>query len=198
MNKKQFLDSLSEKLRGFPEEDAKKSLEYYSEIIDDRIENGENEEEAVAGLGNIDDILAQILADTPLPRIVKEKVKPKRNLIGWEIALILLGAPLWIPLAIAILAVILSLYVILWSVVISVCATAAVLIFSAVALLGAGAVMLFTGHAVQGILILGTVFICTGSFILVFIICKALVRGAVALCKAIVFGIKSIFVRKGK
>ena len=48
MSKTEFLTELKKALEGLPEEDIEKSLEYYSEMIDDRIEDGLSEEEAVA------------------------------------------------------------------------------------------------------------------------------------------------------
>ena len=117
MNKEQFLIELAAALAGLPEEDIEKSLEYYSEMIDDRTEDGISEEEAVAALGTIAEIRAQIIKDTPLPKIIKEKVKPKRSFRGWEIAMIIIGFPLWFPLLIAAAAVVFSVYVTLWSVI---------------------------------------------------------------------------------
>mgnify|MGYP003303956627 CR=1 FL=1 len=74
MNKEQFLIELASALAGLPEDDIEKSLEFYSEMIDDRIEEGLTEEEAVAEIGSIDEIRAQIIKDIPLPKIIKEKV----------------------------------------------------------------------------------------------------------------------------
>ena len=105
MNKEQFLLDLASALAGLPEEDIEKSLEYYSEMIDDRIEEGLSDEEAVADLGSIEEIRAQIIKDTPLPKLIKEKVKPKRSLSGLEITLIIIGSPIWFSLLVAAAAV---------------------------------------------------------------------------------------------
>lgn len=51
--------------------------------------------------------------------LIKAKLKPSRELKGWEIALLVLGAPLWLPLIIAFAAVLLSVYAVIWSVIIS-------------------------------------------------------------------------------
>lgn len=48
MDKRTFLNSLREQLYGLSQSDIDKSLEYYSEMIDDRMEDGVSEEEAVA------------------------------------------------------------------------------------------------------------------------------------------------------
>ena len=108
MNKYEFLGRLRERLAGLPPKDIEKSLDYYAEIIADRVEDGMSEEEAVAALGTLDEIVAQILEDTPLPKLVKEKVRPKRALRTWEILLIVLGFPLWLPLLITFASIIFS------------------------------------------------------------------------------------------
>lgn len=196
MNKKEFLDTLREKLQGFPEEYIKKSLEYYGEMIDDRIENGESEDEAVAGLGDIDSIISQILSETPLPRLVKERVKSKSSLTGWGIALIIIGAPLWLPIILSVVAIILSVYMALWAIVLSVFAVGFALVASAVALTFAGIVFLTTGHPLQGLLILGVVSICTGVGILTFIVLRYMTKGIIAICRAIISVIKKAFISK--
>ena len=48
MNKFDFLTHLRTKLWSIPKEDAERSVEFYSEMIDDRMEEGLSEEEAVA------------------------------------------------------------------------------------------------------------------------------------------------------
>ena len=51
MKKSEFLSELKKYLYGLPEEEIKESLDYYAEIIDDRIEDGADEETAVDGVG---------------------------------------------------------------------------------------------------------------------------------------------------
>lgn len=71
MNKQAFLSALRKGLTGLPENDIEHSIEFYSEMIDDRIEEGMSEEEAAASIGNIDDIVSQILSETSLTKLVK-------------------------------------------------------------------------------------------------------------------------------
>lgn len=104
MNKKEFLDALSDKLSVFSEEDRKKSVDYYSEIIDDGIEDGLTEEEAVAKIGDVTDVAAGIIADAPIKTIVKQKVKRSKTLT----VLAIIGSPLWIALGAAAAAVIIA------------------------------------------------------------------------------------------
>ena len=92
MNKQEFLAALQSGLRGLPRGDIQHWVEFYREMVEDRMEDGMSEEEAVAALGPVRDIVAQILSETPLPRLVHEKVKPKRPMKAWEIILLVLGA----------------------------------------------------------------------------------------------------------
>ena len=180
MSKEQFLIELAAALSGLPEDDIEKSLEYYSEMIDDRVEDGLSEEEAVADLGSIEDIKTQILKDIPITKIIKEKVKPKRSFRGWEIAVIIIGFPLWFPLLIAAGAVIFSVYVTLWSVIVA-------------GLLGSLPIFIL-GNAAAGMLLIGAGLLCAGLGILWFFLCVAVTKAIVWLTKVF---IKSIFIGKG-
>ena len=73
MNKNEFLSALRAALSGLPEADVKERISFYSESIDDRIEEGRTEQEAVSELGTVEEIAAQIIAETPLVKIVKKK-----------------------------------------------------------------------------------------------------------------------------
>ena len=115
MTKQELTFTLAEKLNGLPWEEVERSMEYYDEMINDRMEEGMSEEQAIAALGSIDEIAAQILADIPLSRIVRAKIKPKRSLRAWEIILLILGSPLWLSLLLAAFSVVLSLFASFWA-----------------------------------------------------------------------------------
>ena len=65
MNKQEFLDALQGGLSGLPKEDLQRILDFYSEIIDDCVEDGLSQEEAVATLGSVDEILASLQTESP-------------------------------------------------------------------------------------------------------------------------------------
>ena len=198
MNKKEFLACLRERLSGLPQADIEERLAFYDEMIDDRMEDGLSEEEAVAELGPIDEIVAQIVAETPLTRIVRERMKPARRIRAWEIILLVLGFPLWFPLLIAAFAVLLSIYIVIWAVIISLWA---VDLSFAVACLGcvAGGVLLLIGTGVSpGLVVLSAGLVLAGLAVLLFFVCKAAGKGALILAKKIALGIKSLFLRKEK
>ena len=60
MNKSEFLSELRTRLKGLPQNEIEERLSFYGEAIDDRIEEGVPEEDAVLEIGSIDDIVAQI------------------------------------------------------------------------------------------------------------------------------------------
>ena len=194
MTKSEFLAGLRSALAGLPEADIEKSLDFYSEMIDDRVEDGISEEEAVAALGSIEDIKTQILKDIPITKIIKEKVKPKRSFRGWEIAVIIIGFPLWFPLLIAAAAVIFSVYVTLWSVIVALFAADVAFFAAAVAGLLGSLPIFILGNAAAGMLLIGAGLLCAGLGILWFFLCIAVTKAIVWLTKVF---IKSIFIGKG-
>jgi DUF4097 and DUF4098 domain-containing protein YvlB len=73
MNKIEFLEQLEARLRGINVVDRVRSLDYFSEMIDDCIENGMSEDEAVASLGSIDEIAVRITQEAPESPLRAEK-----------------------------------------------------------------------------------------------------------------------------
>ena len=197
MNKSDFIDALRERLAGLPKEDIEARIDFYSEAIDDRVEEGLSEEEAVRDVGDIDEIASQIIADTPLLKLAKERIRPRRRLSAWEIALLSLGAPIWLSLVIAAVASLVAIYLSLWSAVISLWAAFASLVGGALGGLVTGAVIGFGGEVGAGIVTLGASLACFGFALLAFVGCKAATKGCVWLLKACIRFIKKSFVKKG-
>ena len=94
MTKNEFLSSLSQTLAELPEQDVAQSLAYYSEMIDDYMENGMTEEEAVETLGSVEEVSAQILADVPVQDRTEDEPAPRKSMEVWKIVLLILGSPL--------------------------------------------------------------------------------------------------------
>ena len=80
MTKQEFLSKLRSGLVGLPQNEVEERLEFYSEMIDDRMEEGISEEEAISDIGNVDEIISRIISEIPLTKIVKEKITPNKNL----------------------------------------------------------------------------------------------------------------------
>lgn len=196
MNKQEFLSKLRQGLSGLPQEDVEERIGFYGEMIDDRMEEGLSEAEAVGEIGTVDAVVTQILADTPLTKLVKERVKPNRALKAWEIVLLVLGSPIWLSLMIAAFAVILSVYVVFWSAVVSLWAV--VVSVAACALSGVVAAGIFAvqGNGLIGLAMLGAGLCCMGLTIFLFFGSKAASKGLLLLTKKIALGIKSLFMKK--
>ena len=116
MVKLEFLMALEKALAQLPEEDRKASIEYYSEIIDDRMEEGMPEAEAVASLGPVEKIAEQTLMELPLSTLVKNKIKSRGKRTVGELLLLILGFPVWFPVLVTVVAVIFAVYVCIWAV----------------------------------------------------------------------------------
>ena len=196
MNKNEFLATLRERLNGLPEEDIIKSIDFYGEMLDDRIEDGMSEEEAVSDLGNIEEIISQILSAVSLPKLVKEKVKPKRALKAWEIVLLVLGAPLWIPLLAAVILTVLAVYLSVWSVIISLYAVDLSIAVSGLACIGVAVALLFDGQFVPAGVVFGAGLVCMGLAILLLFAFNLVTKGILWVSKKVLLGIKGLFIGK--
>ena len=198
MNKIEFSLELSKALEGLPNDDIKEKVMFYVEMIDDRIDEGMSEADAVADVGSPEKIAEEIIAEFPLKKLVKEKIKPKRRLRGWEIALICIGFPVWLPLAISALAIIISLYVVLWSLVVSAWAVFASLIGGALGGVVGGVITAIFNNQVAGIVLTSGGLVCGGLAIFSLFGCLAATKGTAKLSKRIVLGIKRMFMKKGE
>lgn len=198
MKKSEFLAELKKRLAGLPEEDIKESLDYYGEIIDDRMEDGMSEEEAVATVGSPAQVASKIWGDIPIPAFDKEQTAPRRSLRAWEIVLLVLGSPIWLSLLAAAAVVIIAVYIVMWS--------ALAVLYAAEIVFGVGAVfgivystvILIQGSIGTGLFLLGAGIVLAGLSILTFHGCIYATRGLLWLSKRIFLGIISCFVRKEK
>ncbi len=197
MTKQEFLEALGRGLRGLPPEEARERLSFYDEMIDDRMEEGLSETEAVAAIGAPEDVIEQIAAEIPLAHLVRERVRPRRRLRAWEIVLLVLGFPLWFPLLLAFAAVVLSVYIVLWSLVVSLWAVDLSLAAGALAGLFAAAVLFLRGSGSAALAALSAGILCVGLAILFFFVCLAAGRGLVKLTKKTALSLKTGLVQKG-
>ena len=182
-------------LSSLPKEDIESRVNFYSEMIDDRIEEGIAEEQAVRELGPANVIAAQTIIDLAGQKKEHDDVKIKRTRKGWEIALIAIGSPIWFSLLISAAAVVfsvtLSLFVALWSVEIS---------FAAGAIAGVAALplSLINGNVAVGFLLFGAGLVCAGLAAILFNVCKMASIGLWKLSKMFASKIASLFVVKEK
>jgi hypothetical protein len=65
LNKEQYLRRLRSLIRVLPNSEQITILDFYGEMIEDKIENGETEDQAVAELGNVNALAQKILTENP-------------------------------------------------------------------------------------------------------------------------------------
>ena len=195
MRKEEFLSTLRSQLAGLPKEDIEEQIEFYSEAIDDRIEEGQSEEEAVRAVGGVDQAVTQIAENTPLSKLVKEKVVPKRKISAFEVILIILGFPLWFPLLVTAFVLFLVFYLLVWVLVLVVYSIELAFMSSSVGSL----VLLFYGLS-QGIfepMYIAIFILGLGLSIAFFFVCIGSTKITIKLSKKILLGIKKKFMRRG-
>jgi len=197
MTKLEFLAELRQYLAGLPLEDIEKSVDYYKESIDDRMEDGLTEEEAVAAMGDTKTIASEILAEASLPPVVKKLKKPlKPKTRGWEIVLLILGFPLWFPLLMSFAAIVLSVYIVLWTVAVSLYSLPVAFGASALALLLTAVVNFLTGGFLVAVLASGCCLVLAGLCIFSILLCNLLVKAAAWCTKMLWRCLKNLFVKK--
>ena len=196
MTKLDFLNALERGLQQLPQEERERHLSYYSEMLDDMIEDGTDEEQAVATLGDAGALAGEILRETSLPVLVKSRVKPQK---GWDtgsIVFMILCSPIWIPVSLVLLSLVLTVYICIWSVFIALFAVAAGILVSGAALIAAP---WFAAPAValpDGLLMAGGGLIVIGLGILAVLGVLAVGKGLVRLTGLFARWIRSLFIKK--
>ena len=196
MTKPEFLEALKNALSGLPQEDIEERIDFYSEMIDDKIEEGILETQAVASIGEVEAIVSQIVAEVPISKLVKQKIKRENKLKTWEIVLLAVGSPIWASLLIAFLAVVLSLYISLWAVIISLWSVFVSFVASGFSGLVSGTVFSFTGNGVSGLFIIGTSLVALGLGVFCFFGCTAATKGVLILTNKLVLWFKNALLGK--
>lgn len=178
MNKKKFLLRLKRALRGCAPAEIQNRLAFYAEMIDDRMEEGLTEKDAVLEIGAPEKIADEILSE-----MKAEGKEAKRPLGTGAKILIALGSPVWLSLVIAVfavvfslavsaLAIVFSLFVCLFAVLISLCAVGVSLGVSGAACIVGSVVCAFTGRIPEALMIAGTGFVLLALGVIFFHLCR--------------------------
>lgn len=195
MTMDEYLSALESGLSQLPEEERKKQISYYEELFADMKEEGLSDAEIVEKLGNPKKAAEEILAEMPLPLLIKSRVKPKKGWTVLTVILLILGSPIWLSIAVALLAVILSVYVVIWAVVV-------VLFCVVLAILAAGifGVFLFAINlipaTVSSLFVLGLGLLCLGLTAPALLGAIVVTKGICKLTGRIAKWIRSLFIRK--
>ena len=160
MTKQEFLSELERALGKLPHAEVEQALAFYGEAISDRMEDGLSEAEAVAGLGPVDEIAAQIAAETPpIPRAIARANTGSRTL---NIVLLSVFSPIWIPIVLALAAATLAVYVAIWAVIAALWAVDAVLVLMPFAGLAALTSTVGGGMPLPGVFVFGLSLVSSG------------------------------------
>lgn len=183
MMKKMFLDRLRSRLSHLPKEEQDERIAFYSEMIDDRVEDGLTEEEAVKSITSIDEITKEVITDIEVvdskDNINKKRIKEKTTKFVKDkkktsnVLLIVLGFPVWFPLLISFIAILFSLYVVGWTVIVSLWAVVVALGASFIGGTILGIIYLFQGASA---ILLGLSIACGGLSIFFFFGVKELTK----------------------
>jgi len=200
MTKAEFIKKLRSQLSDLPKGEVEERLNFYNEMIDDKIEEGCSEERAVAEIGKIEEIARQIRAEFATERAKKQKIWTQRRLKVWEIALLALGSPVWLSLLIAAVAVVFSVavavYASTWAAVVSLWAAVVALWGSAFGGFVGGIVLICVGKATSGLAIISGGFVCAGLSIFLFYASKWVTKGTCLLAKKLFLCLKQLFRKK--
>ena len=197
MTKQLFLNELSAALHGLPREERYRTLSYYDELIDDRMEDGQSEEDAVENLGSPEQIAREILGEEEPP------VSTGTGRKVWMIILLVLGFPFWGSLLLAAAIVLLCVYICLFlpAFVLGVLALGC-LASALVGVVGTPVLMLdvglFTGGLPAGLFQLGLSVALLGLAVLSALGFYFTGRATVKAAKAIWRGIRRSFAKKGR
>lgn len=197
MNRQTFFYELRKGLAGLPKADVEKTVEYYNEVIDDRIEEGLSESEAVATLGPVDQIVPQILADVSLPQLVRDRISKTRKFRAWEIVLLIVGAPLWFPLLLTAIILIFTLFLVIWILILTLYIIVLTFGLSGIASIVFSVIGFVAGDLTQGLLWLGTGLLMLGLTVLLLLASSKLAAALAGLSRKILHAMKNRLAGKG-
>ena len=191
MNKQEFLNKLGELLGELSVEERREQIDFYSEMISDRMEEGLDESDAVLAVGSVEEVAAQIKQEMARINAIKDisadegenkKFNSKSKMKPWVIVLIVLGAPIWLSLLVSLLSSVFSLYTVLWSVVIALWS-----VFGSLAGVGFGGIVsgvfVMFRNPFSGLVLLGAGLASLGLSIFMFLGCLKVNKGMIWLTK---------------
>ena len=198
MKKDEFIARLRKNLSGLPKEEREDRVSFYSEMIDDKVADGYPEEEVIDDLGTPEEVAKEIIGDTPLRTIIKERVKPKRSLKGWEVFLLILRFPLWFPLVLTIFILFLSGFIVVWSLMIALLAVDLGLLAGGIGSIVIGVLTVSSKGITSAAFIGGAGMAVTGLAIIFILSTKGILKGLGKLTKKMLVGTKNMVVGKGE
>lgn len=213
MDRYDFFVELNERLAGLPQEDIDKTIEFYGEMIDERMDDGCSEEQALAAIGSPKQIAESVWKEMPFFKVVKANVKQAfqkkkkdreqkqtRNVTAK--VLFWVGSPIWLSLGIALIAtlfaVLVAIYASLWATVVSLWAGFVSVAAGAVAGVFGSILWFGLGNVGGGLFLLGAGVLLAGLSGFLYYACRYATKAMVITSKYIWIWTKMLFVKKEK
>ncbi len=196
MKRIEFLSALERELSCLSESEREASLAFYCEMLDERIEAGENEADAIRSLGSPKAVAREILLDLSFPKLLKQAYPKNRRLSAWEITLLVLGSPIWLPLLITALSLLLVAYLLLWCAAIVLLSLYAAVFGTAAGCLFASGRELFTGGYGGAFLYFGVTLLLLGLCSTAVLVCRPTIRFCMNATRKLSRALKSLLIRK--
>lgn len=168
MTKELWLKILEDALKKMPKNERSKVVEFYTEMIEDKIEGGAVEGAVVDSLGNPHDVAEKILAENGIKIEESEKEQPveikqsepkKKGVPVW---LACISGIVVVPVGIALIAAWFSVYVSFMATFFAL----AVSVVACVVAIFASLIMAFTGFVPSGVALVGATIAVTGVVML--------------------------------
>lgn len=167
MNKAEFIKALDNELARFDASEKQDILAYYSELVDEKVERGSSEAQAVASIGRVKDISAGIKADLVNVRLTEGSSLSKIAKSFWLLLLVLFASPILLPMGIAFLSVFLGITIAFFVLVVGFGGGAVVSVIAAIpivskayASLGIGGAVLVSGVMLVVVALLSFLALC--------------------------------------
>lgn len=201
------MEALKTCLDGMDESERRASVEYYAEMIDERMEDGMDEESAVGALGSpflaaeqlraarTDAPKSQANADsetfgqsacaqsadagnTKTGSAEKDGKQAEKSPVAMRTLLLILGFPLWFPLLLTAVLLLFSVYIVIWSVLISLWCVFASFALSGAVCVAAVVIGFLTNGAAAGLFYIGAALTLAALSIFAFLGARGLTRVA--------------------
>lgn len=186
MNQAEFIERLRGALLPMPQDEIEKIAQYYSEYIADAVETGQNEHAVVASLGDVHVLASKLKAEQHFEKAVK-----KPSISSGTKALIavlsLFALPIALPVAMALLAVVIGICVGALGIIVAIISTVVAILAGFVSF-AVGVITLIPFGKGAAMLSIGLIMILAGLLILLFM-------GAYKLIQLIIKGVSALFTR---
>lgn len=179
MNRSEYIKALDRELKHLPMESRSEALSYFKEYFDDA--GPENEQGVIEELGQPKDAAAQILKDTAMKRLEEPGKAAKKGLSTiWLVVLAICAVPVGLPIALMVILLGLSVFIVLLSISFAFGLTGIVFVASSVVCVVAG-MMFLPSWPPDGLAVIGAGLVCMAVGVLCLLFTVVISRGGFGL-----------------